>query len=85
MGSLTKKTANSIIVFGDMTYDGQKEKIECPPSTVNNKKMLPKYRVPMQEGEIAISVIQTRFEKDENGKIVRFEDINKEKEQLEVR
>lgn len=82
MGNSIEKPEKLQIVFGDMAYDAEKETIECPPKTVNNRKMLPKYRVPMQEGEITINLVSTRFDK-ENGKIVSYEDYvdNKDKEE----
>lgn len=81
MKNSVEKSENFTIVFGDMAYDEEKEQIECPPSTVNNKKMLPKYRVPMQEGEMVINIAEARakYEKDENGKIIKIEFEEKEK------
>lgn len=71
MGSSIEMPKGLKIVCGDMAYDAEKETIECPPSTVNNKKMLPKYRVPMQEGEMEINLVETTY-KRENGKIVSY-------------
>ena len=81
MGKSNKKPENFVIVCGDMAYDEEKEQIECPPSTVNNKKILPKYNVPMQEGEMVINIeeAKAKYEKDENGKIIKIEFIEKEK------
>lgn len=79
MKNSIEKSQNFIVVFGGMAYDEEKEQIECPPSTVNNKKMLPRYRVPMQEGEMAINASAGKFDVD-NGKIVKFEDRRKGKE-----
>lgn len=70
-----EKPENYTVVFGDMVYDGKKKQIECPPTTVNNKKMLPKFRVPMQEGEVVIDLVsaKAKYDKDENGKIIKIE------------
>ena len=57
MGNSNEMPKELKIVCGDMAYDEEKETIECPPSTVNNKKMLPRYRVPMQEGEMEINLV----------------------------
>ncbi|MCI8352281.1 MAG: hypothetical protein HFJ58_01465 [Clostridia bacterium] len=75
MENSIEKPANYTVVFGDMAYDGKKKQIECPPTTVNNRKMLPKCRVPMQEGEIIVNIMaaKARYDKDENGKIIRIE------------
>lgn len=64
MGSSNEMPKELKIVCGDMAYDEENEKIECPPSTVNNKKMLPRYRVPMQEGEMAISLVDYSYDID---------------------
>lgn len=60
------------IVCGEMAYDGKTKNIECPPETVKNVKMLPKFRVPIQEGELAIKVEESICEID-NGKIISLE------------
>lgn len=78
MGSSIEKPANYTVVFGDMAYDAEKEQIECPPSTVNNRKALPQKGKAMPEGEMAINVGYARYEKDENGKITKVEFLNKE-------
>lgn len=62
MGSSIEMPKGLKIVCGDMAYDEEKETIECPPSTVNNKKMLPKYRVPMQEGEMEINLVSYSYD-----------------------
>ncbi len=67
---------NFTVVFGDMAYDKEKDTIECPPTTVNNKKMLPKYRVPMQEGEISVKTGRVKYDKDQNGIIRNVQFIN---------
>lgn len=68
------------IVCGEMAYDGETKNIECPPSTVKNVKMLPRYRVPMQEGELAIKVEKSVCE-IENGKIISLEAKKAEREE----
>lgn len=70
-----EKPENYTVVFGDMVYDGKKKQIECPPTTVNNKKVLPKFGVPMQEGEVVIDLVsaKAKYDKDENGKIIKIE------------
>lgn len=76
MENLVEKPANYTVVFGDMVYDGKKKQIECPPTTVNNKKMLPQNGVPMQEGEMLVDISKeekANYEKDKNGKIIRIE------------
>lgn len=82
MGNSIEKPEKLEIVFGDMTYDEEKETIECPPKTVNNRKRLPEHGIPMQEGEITINLVSTKFDK-ENGNIVSYEDYvdNKDKEE----
>lgn len=81
MENSIEKPANYKVVFGDMAYDGKTNQIECPPTTVNNKKMLPKYRVPIQEGEIIVNITaaRARYDKDENGKIIKIEFEEKDK------
>ncbi len=80
MENLVEKPANYTVVFGDMVYDGKKKQVECPPTTVNNKKAMPKKGIPMQEGELAINIdeVTAEYEKDENGRItnIRFFDRN---------
>ena len=68
------------IVCGEMAYNGKDKNIQCPPTTVNNKKILPRYRVPMQEGEVVINLVEAKakYEKEENGKIIKIEYISKE-------
>lgn len=81
MENLVEKPANYTVVFGDMAYNGKKKQIECPPATVNNKKKLPKHRVPMQEGEMSVGIskeIKAEYEKDENGKITSIRYLDKE-------
>lgn len=80
MENLVENPANYTVVFGDMVYDGKRKQIECPPTTVNNKKILPQKGVPMQEGEILINLEEARakYEKDENGKIIRIEYENRD-------
>ena len=62
MGNSNEMPKELKIVGGDMAYDEEKETIECPPSTVNNKKMLPRYRVPMQEGEMEINLVSYSYD-----------------------
>lgn len=62
MGNSNEMPKELKIVCGDMAYDEEKETIECPPSTVNNKKMLPRYRVPMQEGEMEINLVSYSYD-----------------------
>jgi len=77
------------IVCGDMAYDGKKRSIECPPTTVNNKKTLPRKGRAIPEGEVVIKLGYVKYEKDENGiiKNVQFlnkEDVKTEKEEIEI-
>lgn len=76
-----EKTKKFEIVCGEVGYNNEKGEIECPSSTQNNKKMLPDYGVPMQEGEMVINIAEARakYEKDENGKIIKIEFEEKEK------
>ncbi len=80
MENSIEKPENYKVVFGDMAYDGKTNQIECPPTTVKNKINLPKYKVPMQEGEVVIKVENSRaeYEKDENGKIIRMISLDRE-------
>lgn len=76
MENLVEKPANYTVVFGDMAYNGKEKQIECPPTTVNNRKRLPKRGEPMQEGEMLVDIskeVKAKYEKDKNGKIIRIE------------
>ena len=89
MGNSIEKPAEFTVVFGDMAYDAEKENIQCPPTTVNNRKKLPQKGRQMPEGEISIKLGYAKYEKDENGKIVNVqfvekEDLKEEKEQMEI-
>lgn len=68
------------IVFGDMEFDEEKGRFECPPTTLNNKKVLPKKGREMPEGEISIKLGYCRYEKDENGKITKVEYLKEDKQ-----
>lgn len=74
------------IVCGEMAYDGETKNIECPPNTVKNVKMLPRFRVPMQEGEILVQVENSVCE-IEDGKIISLqaEKAKREKQYEEAR
>lgn len=79
MGNSIEKPARKFtVVCGDMAYDAEKEHIQCPPTTVNNRKALPQYGMPMLEGEIAINLGHVKYEKDENGKITNVKFLEKE-------
>lgn len=80
METSIEKPIKYSIVCGEMAFDEQKGKFECPPTTLNNKKKLPQKGVPMQEGEMSIKLGLASYEKDENGKIVNVKFINKENE-----
>ncbi len=82
MGNSIEKPENFKIVCGEMAYDGKTKNIECPPSTVKNVKMLPRYRVPMQEGELAIKVEESICQID-NGKIINLEERKAQRTQKE--
>lgn len=69
MGNSIEKPANYKVFFGDMEYDEEKGKFECPPTTLNNIKKLPQKGKEMPEGEMSIKIGYCKYEKDENGKI----------------
>ena len=83
MKNSIKKPQDFTVVFGSMAYDEEKEQIECPPSTVNNKKMLPKYKVPMQEGDMIVNISEWVKYNVNNGKIVSVEDRRKGNRKVE--
>lgn len=75
---------NFEVVFGDMSYDAKTEQIECPPTTVNNRKKLPQKGREIPEGEVSIQLGYCEYQKDENGKITNVKFLNKEsKEEVE--
>lgn len=78
MGNSIEKPANYTVVFGDMAYDEEKEQIECPPTTVNNRKKLPQKGREMPEGEMTIKIGNVKYDKDENGKITNVQFLDKE-------
>lgn len=82
MGNSIEKPAKKItVVFGDMPYDAEKKTIQCPPTTVNDKMALPKHGLSILEGEVVINLGYAKYEKDENGKIVKVEFLEKEEAQ----
>lgn len=78
MGNSIEKPANYTVVFGDMEYDLEKGSFECPPTTLNNKKKLPQKGKAIPEGEMVINLGYAKYDKDENGKIVNVQFLNKE-------
>lgn len=75
MGSSIEMPKELVIVCGDMAYDAEKETIECPPSTVNNKKKIPQAGRILPEGEMTIKLESCIYSKDENGKIIEVKDV----------
>lgn len=84
MGSSIEMPKGLKIVCGDMAYDAEKETIECPPSTVNNKKKIPQKGRVLPEGEMTIKLGLAQYSRDENGKIINVQYLENKKEKEEV-
>lgn len=55
MENSIERPANFEVVFGDMTYDESRVTIECPPTTVNNRKKISQ-GITMPEGEMTLKL-----------------------------
>lgn len=84
MGSSIEMPKELKIVCGDMAYDEEKDTIECPPSTVNNKKKIPQKGRILQEGEMTIKLGLAQYSRDENGKIINVQFLESQKQKEEV-
>lgn len=68
MGNSIEKPANYKVFFGDMEYDEEKGKFECPPTTLNNIKKLPQKGKEMPEGEMSIILEEYLGIREDDGK-----------------
>lgn len=83
MGNSIETPRKFKIVCGEMAYDEEKEKFECPPSTLNNQKRIPQKGREIPEGELNIKLVSATYEKDDKGNIVNVVDIKTKKKEKE--